>query len=72
MVTWANNHYYDFVNNWVYNVKKLGITNFMVGAMDTELLKKLVDDDIPTFAMQSGLTVNDFGYVQKHFSLFIP
>jgi len=72
MVTWANNHYYDFVNNWVYNVKKLGITNFMVGAMDTELLKKLVDDDIPTFAMQSGLTVNDFGYVRNHFSLFIP
>jgi len=67
MVTWANNHYYDFVNNWVYNVKKLGITNFMVGAMDTELLKKLVDDDIPTFAMQSGLTVNDFGWGSPNF-----
>lgn len=25
MVTWANNHYYDFVQNWVYNIKKLKV-----------------------------------------------
>ena len=32
MVTWANNHYYDFVSNWVRNVRKCGVSNFMVGA----------------------------------------
>jgi len=25
MVTWANNHYYDFVKNWVYNLNKIGV-----------------------------------------------
>ena len=41
MVTWANNHYYDFVSNWVRNVRKCGVSNFMVGAMDNELLAQL-------------------------------
>lgn len=30
MVTWANFHYLDFTINWVYHVKKLGITNYLV------------------------------------------
>ena len=62
MVTWANHHYHDFVRNWVRNVRKCGMRNYMVGAMDNELLEKLIDDEVPTFAMQSGLTTKDFGW----------
>lgn len=41
----------------------------MVGAMDNELLKILVDDNIPTFAMQSNMTTHDFGWGTKNFHL---
>ena len=67
MVTWANHHYSDFVKNWVMNVRKCGITNFMVGAMDDELLVKLFDAEVPTFAMQSGMTTQDFGWGTANF-----
>lgn len=67
MVTWANTHYHDFVKNWVLNVRKCKISNFIVGSMDGELLEKLVRDEVPTFAMQSGLTTQDFGWGTVNF-----
>ena len=67
MVTWANHHYHDFVMNWVLNVRKCGLSNFMVGAMDNELLEKLIEDEVPTFAMQSGMTTQDFGWGTANF-----
>ena len=67
MVTWANNHYYDFVSNWVRNVRKCGVSNFMVGAMDNELLAQLIDVEVPTFAMQSGMITTDFGWGTLNF-----
>lgn len=62
MVTWANDHYFDFVMNWVTNLRRINVTNFMVGAMDDDLLQRLLAEDVPTWAMQSGLTTNDFGW----------
>ena len=44
------------------------MTNFMVGAMDNDLLKKLIDDEVPTFAMQSGMITSDFGWVFSAYS----
>mmetsp|Transcript_35964 Transcript_35964/g.88593 ORF Transcript_35964/g.88593 Transcript_35964/m.88593 type:complete len:683 (-) Transcript_35964:285-2333(-) len=67
MVTWANHHYHDFVRNWVLNVRKCKVTNFLVGAMDNELLNALIDDKVPTFAMQSGMTTKDFGWGTENF-----
>ena len=67
MVTWANHHYHDFVRNWVLNVRKCKVSNFMVGAMDNELLEKLIEDEVPTFAMQSGMTTKDFGWGTENF-----
>ena len=51
MVTWANHHYHDFVRNWVRNVEMWHDTTW--SAMTTSL-EKLIDDEVPTFAMQSG------------------
>ena len=62
LVTWANDHYYDFVKNWVRHLNEVDCTNYIVGAMDSKLLAKLVADDIPTFSMESGLTTGDFGW----------
>ena len=62
MVTWANDHYFDFVMNWVLHLRRLNVTNHLVGAMDDQLLQRLVAADVPTWSMQSGLTTNDFGW----------
>lgn len=62
LVTWANDHYFDFVMNWVTLLQRVNVTNYMVGAMDDKLLHRLIAEDVPTWSMQSGLTVNDFGW----------
>jgi hypothetical protein len=67
MVTWANNHYFDFVRNWVEHVEALGISAYVVGAMDNQILAKLIRAGMPCFAMQSGLTHKDFGWGSKNF-----
>ena len=39
MVTWANFHYKDFVMNWVDHVRNVGVSAYLVGAMDDKLLE---------------------------------
>lgn len=71
MVTWANDHYFDFVFNWVQHVEELGISSFVVGAMDRLILGRLVRAGIPCFAMQSGLTPEDFGWGSPQFHAMV-
>jgi arabinosyltransferase len=71
MVTWANDYYFDFVQNWVEHVEELGISAYVVGAMDNKILRKLVLAGIPCFAMQSGLTARDFGWGSKNFHAMV-
>ena len=67
VVTWANYHYLDFVLNWVHHIKKTGCESFLVGAMDDELLKVLLDRGVPAFGMSSGLSLDDFGWGSSTF-----
>lgn len=67
MVTWANHHYVDFARSWVYHVKQSGITGYLVGAMDDEMLKSLYDMDIQTWRMNSGITKDDLGWGSPNF-----
>lgn len=53
-VTWANNHYTDFALSWVHHMKMNNITNYMVGAMDDDILQTLARRSIPTFSIQAG------------------
>ena len=63
MVTWANFHYLDFVMNWVGHLRELGVSNYIVGAMDDKMLDALRERDVPTFAMDlNSLTLGDFGW----------
>lgn len=39
MVTWANEHYLDFAISWVAGLRRIGITGYMVGAMDDDMLR---------------------------------
>ena len=67
MVTWANHHYLDFAKSWVYHVKKAGVTGYMVGAMDDEILESLAKLDINTWRMNSGITKTDLGWGSQNF-----
>lgn len=67
MVTWANHHYLDFVLTWVEHIKSVGVTAYLVGAMDDTLLQKLAAGGVNTFSMNSGLTENDFGWGSANF-----
>ena len=53
IVTWANDHYRDFARSWVGNLRALGLSNFMVGAMDADLHGFLRDEGVPTWLMGS-------------------
>lgn len=55
-------HRRDFVMNWVEHLRATGCTAFIVGAMDDKLLDFLVAQQVPTFSMSSGLTLDDFGW----------
>lgn len=67
LVTWANWHYRDFVETWVANLDRCGCQNYIVGAMDSELLAWLEERHIPAFSMNSGLTTDDFGWGSANF-----
>ncbi|KAG1675655.1 hypothetical protein FOA52_002364 [Chlamydomonas sp. UWO 241] len=67
MVTWANHHYLDFAKSWVYNVKKIGVSGYLVGAMDDELLESLATHGINTWRMNSGITKADLGWGSQNF-----
>ena len=62
IITWANFHYQDFVMNWVAHLHATGCRTYIVGAMDDKLLQVLEAAKVPSFAMQSGLTLEDFGW----------
>lgn len=67
MVTWANFHYLDFTLNWVQHVQAANISAYLVGAMDNELLQALLQRNISCFAMESGLSIGDFGWGSQEF-----
>jgi hypothetical protein len=42
-VTWANAHFVDFVRNWALSLERLGLRNYVVGALDDGLLAALAE-----------------------------
>ncbi|KXZ43660.1 hypothetical protein GPECTOR_83g272 [Gonium pectorale] len=69
MITWANHHYLDFAKSWVYNLKKCGVTGYMVGAMDDDMLRDLVELNFNTWRMNTGITKRDLGWGSQNFHL---
>ncbi|GIL83523.1 hypothetical protein Vretimale_10343 [Volvox reticuliferus] len=69
MITWANHHYLDFAKTWVYNLKKSGVSGYMVGAMDDDMLKDLVELKFNCWRMNTGITKRDLGWGSQNFHL---
>lgn len=67
LVTFVNSKRADYAYTWAWHVRRLGLSNYLVGAMDGEALVKLVDRNIEAFDMESGLTTADYGWGTKNF-----
>ena len=76
IVTWANHHYLDFARNWINHVQnRLGLTNFIVGAMDEKMYESLKEEfrgGVHTWLMGSqgiakDAVKNDFGWGTRNF-----
>lgn len=62
LVTFVNYQRCDYGFTWASHVQRLGLDNYLIGAMDGKALEILVGRSIPTFDMESGLTTADYGY----------
>lgn len=72
IVTWANMHYYDFAINWLSHLDEVGVTNYLIGAMDEELYAALRKIGVNTWLMGSrgideSAVKKDFGWGSKNF-----
>ncbi|UPR03426.1 arabinosyltransferase [Chloropicon primus] len=66
-VSFGNLYYIGFIENWVRHLQEMGVTNYIVGAMDDEALKGLIDRDINAFSMSHSFPQSDFGWGSKTF-----
>ncbi|XP_021286812.1 arabinosyltransferase XEG113 isoform X1 [Herrania umbratica] len=62
IVTFGNFAFMDFILTWVKHLTDLGVSNLLVGAMDTKLLKALYWKGIPVFDMGSHMSTIDVGW----------
>ncbi|XP_057415528.1 arabinosyltransferase XEG113-like isoform X2 [Lotus japonicus] len=62
IVTFGNFAFMDFILNWVKQLTDLGMSNLLVGAMDTKLLEALYWKGVPVFDMGSHMSAVDVGW----------
>lgn len=62
IVTFGNYAFMDFILTWVKHLTDLGISNLLVGAMDTKLLEALYWRGVPVFDMGSHMSTIDVGW----------
>ncbi|CAJ2646858.1 unnamed protein product [Trifolium pratense] len=62
IVTFGNYAFMDFILTWVKQLNDLGLSNYLVGAMDTKLLEALYWKGVPVFDMNSHMSTVDVGW----------
>ncbi|WCJ29003.1 xyloglucanase 113 [Euphorbia peplus] len=62
IVTFGNFAFMDFILTWVKHCTDLGLSNILVGAMDTKLLEALYWKGVPVFDMGSRMSTADVGW----------
>ncbi|XP_021595604.1 arabinosyltransferase XEG113 isoform X3 [Manihot esculenta] len=62
IVTFGNYAFMDFILTWVKHLTDLGLSNLLVGAMDTKLLEALYWKGVPVFDMGSHMSTADVGW----------
>ncbi|KAJ4707597.1 arabinosyltransferase [Melia azedarach] len=62
IMTFGNYAFMDFILTWVKHLTDLGLSNLLVGAMDTKLVKALYWKGVPVFDMGSHMSTIDVGW----------
>lgn len=62
IVTFGNFAFMDFILSWAKHLTDLGLSNLLVGAMDTKLLEALYWKGVPVFDMGSHMSTVDVGW----------
>ena len=67
LLTFVNKIRLDFATTWVHHVRRLGMTNWLVGATDKPSLKELQLAGIPTFDMATHLPEGEWPWGSASF-----
>ncbi|XP_044467622.1 arabinosyltransferase XEG113-like isoform X2 [Mangifera indica] len=62
IMTFGNYAFMDFILTWVKHLTDLGLSNLIVGAMDTKLVEALYWKGVPVFDMGSHMSTLDVGW----------
>ena len=66
-VSFGNLAYLGFIENWVKHLQDLGVENYVVGAMDDDCLRALIESGTNVFSMSHSFPGQDFGWGSKLF-----
>ena len=67
LLTFVNKIRLDFATTWVFHVRRLGMTNWLVGSTDKFSLRELQRIQIPTFDMQTNLPEHEWPWGSPSF-----
>ncbi|KAJ0043388.1 hypothetical protein Pint_19468 [Pistacia integerrima] len=67
IMTFGNYAFMDFILTWVKHLTDLGLSNLIVGAMDTKLVEALYWKGVPVFDMGSHMSTLDVGWGSPSF-----
>ena len=72
MLTFSNKIRLDFVTSWVHHVRRLGMTNYLVGATDAASLEAMKKDKVQCFLMQTTMPQGEWAWGSRSFKALGP
>ncbi len=72
ILTFVNKVRFDFATSWVAHVRRLGLSNYLVGATDQNALRRLVAERIPCFDMTTNLPEGEWPWGSPSFKALGP
>ena len=72
LLTFVNIVRIDFARTWVHHVRKLGMTNWLVGATDPRAFSTLKEEGIGCFDMKTNLPQNEWPWGSPSFKSLGP
>lgn len=72
LLTFTNRVRLDFATTWVSHVRRLGMSNWMIGATDQQALEGLRRDKLPRFNMDTNLPQGEWPWGSPSFKALGP
>ena len=72
ILTFVNKARLDFAATWSASVRRLGLTNWMVGATDATALRHLLETGVPCFDLHTSLPEGEWAWGSANFHSIGP